>query len=115
MSISYQAKGEAQLSQQLKVQELNLVLTSAQANSASAIDLQLVSLTGAAATRAIAVKCGEAVAQIISVSITNQTTGAIVPLSAAPSVASTSNISATIDASSLAAPIAVCVKYVVVE
>jgi len=115
MSTSYQAKGELQLAQQLKVQELNVVVTSAQANSASAIDLSLVSLTGAAATRVVAVKCGETVDQIISVSITNQSTGAIVPLDAAPSVSSSTNVATTIDASALAAPICVCVKYVVAE
>lgn len=114
MSTSFQAKGEAQLSQQLKVQELNLVITSAQANSASAVDLQLVSLTGAAATRAIAVKIGEVPAQIISFRVINQATGAVIVLLTAPAIATTT-ISATIDASALAVPVVVTVKYVVTE
>lgn len=115
MSISYQAKGDAQLSQQLKVQELNVVLSSAQTNSASAFDLALASLSGAAATRAIAIKCGESVDQIISVQIINQSTGSSIALDVAPSITSSSNISATIDASALAVPVCVCVKYIVVE
>lgn len=114
MSISYQAKGDAQLSQQLKVQELNVVVSAAQANSASAVDLPLVSLTGAAATRAVSVKIGESVAQIIVVTVRNQSTGAIVALTAAPSTAGTS-ISTQIDASTATAPLSICVKYIVVE
>lgn len=115
MSTSFQAKGDAQLSQQLKVQELNVVLTSAQVNSASAVDLQLASLSGAAATRTVAIKIGEAVDQIISVSIKNQSTGADIALASAPVVAATSTISTSIDASAVAAPVVICVKYVVVE
>lgn len=115
MSISFQAKGDAQLSQQLKVQELNVVVTSAQANSASAVDLPLVTLSGAAATRAVSVKCGESVDQIVSVSIINQSTGAVIALATAPAVSSSTSIATQIDASALAAPICICVKYIVVE
>ena len=115
MSTSFQAKSGAQLSQQLKVQELNVVVTSAQANSASTIDLSLVNLSAAAATRVVAVKTGETVSQIISVSIHVQSTGAIVPLAVAPSISSSTNIATTIDASAVAAPLVICVKYIVAE
>lgn len=115
MSTSFQAKNSTQLSQQLKVQELNVVLTAAQANSASTIDLALVTLSGAAATRAVSVKVAETVSQIVSVSITNQSTGAIVALAAAPSISSSTNIATQIDASAVAAPLVVCVKYIVAE
>ena len=114
MSTSFQAKGELQLGQQLKVQELNIVVTAAQANSASAFDLSLITLSGAAATRAVIAKIGETVAEIISVSVHNQSTGAIVPLAVAPAI-STTTITTQIDASAVAAPLVVCVKYVVAE
>lgn len=115
MSISFQAKGTPQLAQQLKVQELNVVLTSAQANSASAVDLPLVSLSGAAATRAVSVKIGEAVDSIVEMTIRNQATGATIALATAPAVSSSTNIATQIDASAVAAPLCVCVKYIVVE
>lgn len=114
MSTSFQAKGDAQLSAQLKVQELNVVVTSAQANSASAVALPLVTLSGAAATRAVALQIGESVDSIISVSIKNQTTGAILPLLTAPAI-STTTITTSFDASAVSAPVVICVKYVVVE
>lgn len=114
MSTSYPAKGENQLSQQLKVQELNLVIPAAQANSASAIDLTLVSLTGAAATRAVAVKIDEPVQQIISYVVRNQNTGGVVALLSAPSIVSSTRISATLDAT-VAVPLVVTVKYIVVD
>lgn len=115
MSTSFQAKGDAQLSQQLKVQELNVVVSSAQANSASAVDLPLVTLSGAAATRAISVKCGEAVDSIVSVQAIDQATGEILPLLGAPAVSSSTNIATSIDASAVAAPVCICVKYIVAE
>jgi hypothetical protein len=115
MSISYQAKGEAQLGQQLKVQELNIVVTAAQINAATSIDLPLIGLSGAAATRVVTVKCGETVAQIISYSVVDQSTGAIVPLAVAPSGATSSAIATTVNASAIANPVAICLKYVVAE
>lgn len=114
MSISFQAKGDAQLAQQLKVQELNLVVTAAQANTAFISDLSLITLSGAPATRALSIKIGEAVAQVIVVTVRNQSTGAIVALTVAPSASGTS-ILTQIDASTATAPLAICVKYVVVE
>ena len=72
-------------------------------------------LSGAAATRAVVAKIGEAVDQIISLTIRNQATGAVIALATAPSVSSSTNIATQIDASAVAAPIVICVKYVVAE
>lgn len=114
MSTSFQAKGDAQLSQQLKVQELNVVLSAAQINSASAVSLPLVSLSGAAATRAIVLNIGETVDQVISVQVLNQSSAATIALLSAPAAA-TNTVTTSVDASAVAAPVVICVKYIVAE
>jgi hypothetical protein len=112
MSISYQAKSAAVLGKQLSVQE---VVVTCDATTATSDAPSIVSIANATiADTVITLDIGEPVEKCLSVQVLVRSTGAIVPLEGAPSLAVANKISVQINGTGQT-DLCVIAKYKVAE
>jgi hypothetical protein len=112
MSISYQAKSSPVLGKQLSVQE---IVVECNAVAATSDAPSIVSIANATiADTVITLDIGEPIAKCHSVQVLIRSTGAIVPLEGAPSLAVANKISVQIDGSGQT-DLCVIAKYKVQE
>jgi len=112
MSTSYQAKVSQVLARQLDCQEINVVCN-AVAGTSDAPSIIAIDNSSIAAT-VITLTVGELVEKVFSVQVHNRITGAVVAISAAPSLLVAGKISVTCNGTAQT-DLAVCLKYKVQE
>ena len=110
--MAFQAKNSQVLAAQLECQEVNTVVNAVAATSTN--PSIIVVDNAVIATTVITLSVGEDIASVRSAQVHNRTTGAVVPLLAAPSTAVAQKISVTVDGTGLV-DLAVCIKYKVQE